>query len=79
MRTWRRWLVKSYSPFSQRVGDGLSSHLRAKNLENLVHGKKKKESLPQGIIKPLGDDDDDGTFSLDEAIDMVCHFDLNFE
>ena len=36
-----------------------------------MHGMKKKESLPQGIIKPLGDDDDDGRFSLDEAIDMV--------
>ena len=60
-----------YNDISQRIGDGLYSHEREKNLENLMHGKRKKESLPQGIIKPLGDDDDDGRFSLDEAIDMV--------
>ena len=39
-----------------------------------MHGKRRKEgSLPQGIIKPLGDDDEmtDKRFSLDEALEMV--------
>ena len=58
------------------MDDNAFAQMRGKNLENMMHGKKKKESsLPQGIIKPLGDEEEmmERRFSLDDAIEMVWY------